>query len=232
MRQEEFFSQQELEQAAGTAARAMLECLPSLQAEHEFSPGFQAQMNTLLRQARRRRTVRRAVQRAALLALICLAGLALWTASQAQAGKAAVTWTRQAFSDGIQYSFTGGASAQALPEYQLSWLPEGYQESARSEGEDAAVYVLYRTAQGDQIAFRYLSVGRRSGFRLTLNRESYNCKTVTVNGGEADLYLSLDGEGDAILLWLDDEEGILFCLMGPLTQSAIVRMAQSLTLTE
>ncbi|MCD8376281.1 MAG: DUF4367 domain-containing protein, partial [Oscillospiraceae bacterium] len=201
--------------------------------ESPFSPAFQESMAALLRRERRRKATRRRSRWAAALTLICLASLAVWSVSQAQAGKAAVTWSRQALSDGVMYSFSGAAPEKALPSYRLSWLPEGYQETMRSEGEDA-VRIRYSAAQGDgqALSLQYFYAGRRDSFHLTMNRTDYTCKTVTVDGWEADLYLPMNEGEDAILLWLDGEEGILFCLTGPFSETVLLRATESLELAE
>ncbi len=233
MKQEDFFSQKELEQAAAATARAMLSALPPAQEERLYSPEFQKSMTALLRRERRRTASRRRTRWAAVLALVCLAGVTVWTASQAHAGGGASSWVRQNFQNSVVYSFSGAASDQALPSYRLSWLPEGYQETSRSEGVDA-VYVLYNTDQGSGqcVSLRYFYVDCRNGFQLTLNREDYECKTMSVNDGEADLYLPLNEEEDTILLWLNRQEGILFCLTGSFPESIILSMAKSVTLME
>ncbi|MCD7927983.1 MAG: DUF4367 domain-containing protein [Oscillospiraceae bacterium] len=229
MKQEELFSQRELEQAAAATAEAMLDALPAAQEERLFSPAFQENMAALLHREHRRAASRRRSRWAAALVLVCLAGAAVWTASQAQARGGAAAWARQVFQNSIVYNFSGAASDQALPSYRLSWLPEGYQQTQRYE-HPSVVSTVYQNSRGEALIFTYLHIQKSSAAILPFAQEEYVCKTVEIAGQQADLYLPLAEEEPAALVWV--EEDILFSLSGRLTEGELVDTAESVLLEE
>ncbi len=229
MKQEEFFSQKELEQAAAATAQAMLSALPPAQEARADFPEFQESMAALLRRERCRRASRRRTRWAAVLALVCLAGVTVWTASQAQARGGAASWVRQNFQNSVVYSFSGAASDQALPNYRLSWLPEGYQETQRYEHQ-TVVSTVYQTDLKETLVFTYLRIQRSSAAMLPFAQGDYIRKTVEFAGQEADLYLPLAEGEPAALVWV--EEDILFSLSGCLAEEDLVQAAQSVLAEE
>lgn len=229
MKQEDFFSQKELEQAAAATARAMLSALPPAQEERLCSPEFQKSMTALLRRERRRTASRRRTRWAAVLALVCLAGVTVWTASQAHAGGGASSWVRQNFQNSVVYSFSGAASDQALPSYRLSWLPEGYQETQRYTHQ-SVVSIVYQTSLKETLVFTYLHIQKNSAAMLPFAQGDCICEIVEIAGQEADLYLPLAEEESAALMWV--EEDILFSLSGRLTEWELMQAAESVLVKE
>ena len=229
MKQEDFFSQKELKQAAAATARAMLNALPPAQEERLYSPEFQKSMTALLRRERRRTASRRRTRWAAVLALVCLAGVTVWTASQAHAGGGASSWVRQNFQNSVVYSFSGAASDQALPSYRLSWLPEGYQETLRYTHQ-SVVSIVYQTSLKETLVFTYLHIQKNSAAMLPFAQGDRICEKVEIAGQEADLYLPLAEEESAALVWV--EEDILFSLSGRLTERELVQAAESVLVKE
>lgn len=255
---QQFFSDMELERAAESVGKALLGSLPPpAPCGHAFSPGFLTRMEALLRREKLRRGPRRARATAAIAAVALLAGLSLWAGSTGYAGGSFAAWSKEAVLGGLLDSFSGAAAEQAVPSYQLSWLPEGCQETERYV-RHSVVSILYQSGGADgqeqlhqsdltgedaapsspdpwgglELVFTYRRLPTASAFTLPFDTADYTCKTVEVKGIQAELYLPLDAEASAALIWADEEAGILFSLYGNLTEAELLQAAQSVCLIE
>ena len=106
--------------------------------------------------------------------------------------------------------------------YSLGWVPEGYEwfdshceipESIKYCGEDGGLLVLSIQEKGDSIALQVWP------------GEENLYKQITVSGVLAELYLNTEG-GSSLLLWTDEETGLVFMLSGPLTEEELIQVAE------
>lgn len=234
MKQQNIFSEEALRQAAGSVGEALLDSLPpSSQCTHEFSPDFLAQMEALLCREQQRRGLRRIRKTAAVAAVALLACLSLWVGVNGYAGGAFASWAKETSLDGILYSFSGVPVEEPIPSCYLTWLPEGCQEVERYE-HHSVVSILYQSSDLTnasaplELIFTYLYLQKSSVAKLPIDAEDYTCKTAEVKGIEADLYLPLDPERPAALIWVDEKAGILFSLYGNLTEADLLQAADSI----
>ena len=118
-------------------------------------------------------------------------------------------WHREADEDGITYaSEDTGTDYTVDPSYTLTDLPDGWAlESIRGNGSRE-----YRNGSG-RVSFS-CAYPDGGGFGWSPGSGEIPCRTVTVNGHDAELYTYSSEYGDSCLLVWEDEAGVLFWFTG------------------
>ena len=228
-----FFSEEALRRAAVSVRQSMLDSMPlPSQCTHEFSPGFQEKMERLVSGERRRKSVRKAMRRVAMFFLAVLVSAGAWLTVNAEAREAFFSWVRDTYTGAHVYRFFGEPAGEALPAYGLSWIPEGYEEvNVRDDGE--TFIALYQRDDGEShsfFEFRYFFV-QHDRYIGMLTEETEHT-SLTVNGMQADLYQAVDPDAVSDLILIDEDAGIAFQIEGVLDRSVLLRIAESIVLTD
>ena len=125
------------------------------------------------------------------------------------AASAGSYWHKETDEDGITYaSEDTGTDYTGVPGYALTNLPEGWGlESIRSHGGtnywNGSSMISFSCAYPDG-----------GGFGWSPGSGEIPCRTVTVNGHDAELYTHSSEYGDSCLLVWEDEAGVLFWFTG------------------
>ena len=108
--------------------------------------------------------------------------------------------------------------------YSLGWVPEGY-EWFDSCGELPEL-IKYRREDGEMMLLSIMESVESMEMQVELN-EGDTSRRVQVSGTEADLYLDATG-GNSVLIWTDEESGLVFMLNGPLTEEELIQTAENI----
>ena len=110
---------------------------------------------------------RTVARRAAVVLLMLSLSAAMVLAVSPKARADIIRWTMQQDGRRVEFRYHGDGPAQALPQYRIAALPEGYTETERAASY-AAGDVKYTNADGDMIllSYLYMSDGVVSGSRL------------------------------------------------------------------
>lgn len=227
-------SDEALKQAAASVRQSLLDSLPPpSQCEYEFSDTFQAKMKHLITRYDLRRRTHKAVQRVAAVFLAALISVSVWLSVDTQARAAFFSWVREVYQEHVVYRFFGNPTAEELPAYRITWLPEGYEEI--DVYNDGKIYnALYQKGDDMMSAFVFEYIFTQDGSlteMLSFDDENYNYKVIDVNGVQADFYESLLPEETSCLIWVDENKNIMFSLNGFPEESVIVHIAESIVLT-
>lgn len=108
---------------------------------------------------------RTVARRAAVVLLMLSLSAAMVLAVSPKARADIIRWTMQQDGRRVEFRYHGDGPAQALPQYRIAALPEGYTETERAASY-AAGDVKYTNADGDMIllSYLYMSDGVVSGF--------------------------------------------------------------------
>ena len=129
--------------------------------------------------------------------------------SAAAAAETGIYWHKETDENGITYaSEDTGTDYTGAPGYALTNLPEGWGlESIRSHGGtnywNGSSMISFSCAYPDG-----------GGFGWSPGSGGIPCRTVTVNGHDAELYTYSSEYGDSCLLVWEDEAGVLFWFTG------------------
>ena len=106
--------------------------------------------------------------------------------------------------------------------YSLGWVPEGYEWF--DSHCDVPEIIKYHNQDGDMLL---LSIHKgNESIKLQVQLTEGNLyKQISVSGVPADLYLNTIG-GNSILIWMDEEDGLVFVLNGPLTEEELIQVAE------
>jgi hypothetical protein len=212
----------------------MLDAMPPpSQCAHEFSSDHQAKMETLFAQDRRRTRKRAILQRVAVFFLAALVGVSVWLGVNTEARAAFFTWVQETYEGRIVYRYFREPAADQLPNYRITWVPEEYEAVDVFSGPTlfSALYQI-----GDDIStglvIDYSFAHSNMYIELEMGDTPYTEKNLMVNGVQADFYLSSDPEETNLLIWYDEDAGIVFSINGFLDESVMLHIAESIILED
>lgn len=215
-----------LRDAAIHVRQAMLDSLPAdNEYRHEFSPKFEAKMEKLLKQAKRRYHIGRITQQAAAIALAALVGISTWLAVDTEARAAALRWVREIYENSVIFHFFGDEDANADLSYEPTWLPDGcIRETENSNAVGKTI--VYHDINDELLLFRCYRI--HDGFQgQSIFDSEFEIKTAEVNGMNAEFYIPSDPAESSELSWIDEEIGVVFSVIGYLSENDLLRIAES-----
>ena len=233
------FNDQQLKDAAAFLREAYESSLPDTpEAQPRYSPDFLQKMDRLQRRHRVQKMVKTVSKCAAvlLLALVVIGGVYLTFNVEAQA--MAQAWYRSVSAERYTYRFTEDRRGQPLPDYEATWLPEGYRHSrtrryknttlvSYKKDDPKARYIIPMGLEyfwiSDQIAMA-MPVGDYGGHTITE-------QPITVNGNPAYLYEDINRWNDTRsydLIWVDQDAGLVFRLGTSLSVAETIAVAESI----
>lgn len=161
---------------------------------------------------------------ACILLTVLIGGTSVLTFST-EARAAFFGWVREVYETYFAYAFVGeGRETDENTIYCPTWIPDGYTVlNEPLPGE--TVMSSYVNDRGEYISI--ISTSENDPGILHVGGENVIVTQASVNGLSADLYLDGD-EGDTnILIWVDDEKGLLFSITGALDGDTLIKIAES-----
>ena len=142
----------------------------------------------------------------------------------APARAAVERWIVEWYETHIVYRYSG-ESEGILPRYELTGLPEGFTELERMEMYELT-YVLYGNENGELISLTYGSMAQGGATEIVPNGDTIS--EVMVGKNQGTLYIPQDPESMKTLFWMDEKAGIHFTLFANLSESDMIKLAESL----
>lgn len=171
---------------------------------------------------------RTVARRAAVVLLMLSLSAAMVLAVSPKARADIVRWTMEQDGRRVEFRYHGDGPAQALPQYRITALPEGYTETERVEA-DWNVRVTYECTGKQWIRFSYLYMqdGTASSMGIA---ESDTVKDITVSGMSGKLILTQSPESANVIIWFDTAQNLMFSIHANVDESVIITMAESVSL--
>ena len=218
------FTDEALREPALLITDAMLAAIP-VDSEHEFSPGFQAKMQKLLRRARQK--AHSILRRVAVIFLAFLLSAGTWLAVDTDAQAAFARWTLEVFGDSAVYRFFCAPDDDTIPDYRLTWFPEEYTVLDANKSSDSNV-IVYGGDQSAAMFYYHLLSEDRYMVITSLSGEELKPEPVTINGASGEFYdLSADGLANT-LAWVDGDANLVFAIEAFTDRDTMIRMAESM----
>lgn len=228
------FTENELKIAATIVSDALLDAMPSPSEVHyDLSEDFSKKMNVLCARARRQAKIRTVLQRAAMFFLATLIALGTWLTVDSEARASFLDWVKEIYENSTLYHFLRDADITELPNYTMSWLPEGftilltdtssvghteYYENSETGESIFFVYNLYNTGFAPEVFYDYSDGSKQ--------------KTISINGTAADYYPGDESSATSVLIWSDEINEVWFSLSSDLDESTIIRIAENVKLSK
>ncbi len=187
---------------------------------HQFSPGFARKMKACTQRAAYGKGWLYA-RRAACIALVFLLfGSCLMAVPQVRA--AVASWFIYRDPDGGAMYLPNSSTAAQAGNYGISWVPEGFLPDERHGLKQT---VRYLTADRNMILLEWKSP-KDGG--MGLGGWADKTYTTTVNGRPADVYLYTEALEQCILVWISEDESVLFILTTNCDEETTIRIAESI----
>lgn len=210
---------------AAEARDIWLETLPddSEIPEHEFSEEFDKEMHRLVALSQTKKRPPKQFQRIAAMLAVVIIGTSSFFAINAEARAAFVGWIKELTGTYFVYRYEGEAQVGVEPtDYRPTWLPDGYAEFYLDDSEDT-VFVAYANEAGEMLKLSYApNPDQTAWFVETSNTVR---KDATVNGAQADLFVSTDSATSSAIMWVD-QYNTAFMLSGFLDEATLIYVAE------
>lgn len=211
-----------LKEAIIKADNALLDELEKEECEHVFSDEFEFKMKSIIKSVkpRRRKVVLKSI---ASIFIICLLTGSAFVFSETELGAACSTWIKTQYDKIMSYRMADYAEGEEgqLTEYNPEWLPYGYRKSGVVNGADMKV-VIYSAAEGQSIRFMYTKKGS-----ITIEQDNHEYIELKVVDCYAELYISNNSEVSSKIVWIDEDEKIMFCISAFLEAEELIKIAES-----
>lgn len=201
----------------------------AFQATPKYRRQMQAMVSNPLRWLHRREHPmwRRALQKVAIISLICLLAFGCVMMVSPAARAAVVRWVVEWYGNTINYFYSGEQNQEPLPLYGISDLPEGYVETARNI-TPSLVAVTYENQDGGAIYFDYSFMHQGAQTSFTLNDD--DVIDVEVNGMAGKFFESHVSGNLNKLTWIDAEQDLQFTIGGCFEYDELLHMAETVSL--
>lgn len=223
------FSDEELRIAAQAVRNAMVCALPDAsKCQHTFSERFLRKMRPLF-QIDRRGMQRKAVLRHVAVFIIGIFITAtLFLAFNPQARADFVGWIRSTYERSIFYQFFSENSAESqeptLPEVEFTWLPGEYEkQQVYNDGQKA---MLLLSSDEGTLVLEYMF--SENADYVEVFTEGYNHGQTMINGKIADTYWGSDQDNSNALVWMNNDETVVFNLTGAHPIETLVTIAEGI----
>lgn len=212
-------TEKQLRQAAEEYVQALSESLEAPEV-HIFSRRFERKMRGLLTKSAHPAWAAfgRAVASFAMVMLVLFGSV---LAVNTEARELFLGWFRQQMDGAVHFSSRN--PSQEDTQYQLTWIPEGYEfyDLVQEYGGET---MLYANEAGDLLRFTYLHPSE--------NGETYSFpgkheeKQVSIQGTTGTLYLPYDKQISPGIIW-QNEAGTFFEITGRCDETVLLRAAES-----
>lgn len=141
-------------------------------------------------------------------------------------------WVTEWYENHITYKYTGADMAGAMPQYEITELPEGYAEgeSERTEWPGQVEVVYSNKETGQTIYLDYIQM--RQGGAADFVVEDVEIIPVMVIGLDGQLFWRSDWKNKwNTITWIDPDSGLQFSIDASLGKVDILNIAESVSLS-
>lgn len=170
---------------------------------------------------------RQAVRRAAVFLVVCGMTLAGAMAFSPAARTAMVRWVVERSGYDIDYIYAGEGSEEALPQYEITALPEGFVETERDTAP-SLVAVTYENGDGDVIYLDYVFM--HQGALTSFNISDADVFDVTVGQLPGTFFKARTPGNMSTLRWIDQDLNLHFSVGGCFEKDVLLHIAKSVSL--
>lgn len=219
-----------LQVAARKVQNAMLNSLPEDDSElPEPSLAFEKKTEQLIRQFKKREQRRKFLQCAAACFLAILVGLSGWLALDTEARASVSKWIREISENTVYYRFFAAEDRSKISvDFVPQWIPDGYKTEQIQSGYSTKA-ISY--SNGEKQIVLVCSVAD-SGTQNQVAGEEFRLEEVQIGDCSGDFYEEASTEEPNGLIWMDEESGVVFSIVGFLDKKTMIQIAESIVLNE
>ena len=202
--------------------------------EPSISPRQAKRMHAMLEDPfgyakRMRRPLWRKIAHTAAMAAVTIGlSVAVLTAVSPTVRAAIKAWFMEIRNSDIVYYFAGESKDEELPYYTITELPEGYAPTGEMVELPDYRLMVFENSAHQQLTLEYSAM--TDGGRFWVSTSDMQVRDITVNGHPGQLFLSLDETQSSAVLWMDEEANLQFLIDSFADESALLHIAESVSL--
>ncbi len=166
-------------------------------------------------------------RRVAIILIACIVAIGGIVAISPTARATVIRWIVEWYENNIDYRFMGGQNTEALPQYEITDLPDGYVETVRDTAP-GLVAVTYENQTGDVIYLNYACM--HQGTLSSFDTENADVFDIRVNHLDGKFFRSRTPENLNTLTWIDPDQNLQFIVDGRIEYDALLHIAGSISL--
>ena len=228
------FSEEELRLAAEKSCSLMLSTIPEYDNPVCFTDDFLNRMDRLIQKIRKKKQQRLMIMRFAAVFVVAMLVVFTWLSVDVQAREKFFRWFKQYDNNYIHYIFNNGnlekTITDELPNYEISWLPDGFTLSDEESFADAYLAIFENTTNQESLVFEYDILLDENTMGLFSNE--IQSERLTINGMEAEIVYGSDASESNNLTWFDESQGIILSINSTLDPETIIRIAEGVRLAQ
>lgn len=228
----QFITDEELTIATAMVSEAMLRSLPEPEeCTGQFTIQFEEKIEKLKKTAIRKANWKKFARSAVAAILVVLIGFSMLCAFNTEVRAAVIGWFKKSFENYTAYWFNDNVEDDLIPEYDITWTPEGY-ELVFDEVMPDSIIKLYQNPENelDGFTFNCYKPQADSPVKVEMLGSQHIVEQVYINGCSGDLYLSLDPNDSHCLIWSDDNNQVAFAITSYSPPDDILHIAESVKL--
>lgn len=204
-------SDRELQKATAMVRSSMLESLPD-NPDGQFSEDFLKRIDELRVVKRRIEKLQIIRKRFATAVAAFVIAMTMLLSLNTEVRAAVATWFKEVYETFTTYWFTP-ETQNNLPTFELTEIPEGficiYDETLSNSRS-----MLYQNEknQSDIFSIRYALLQADAPLTASYPSSDFDSVETEVNGDSADLYISKKPSESHALVWIDEQNGVVFTI--------------------
>ena len=132
-------------------------------------------------------------------------------------------WVVEWYQTHIVYRYSG--SAESLPQYELTGLPDGLTEVERTE-EPTFTSVTYGNESDERICFDYEVMTQGGANTIIPNKDVV--VEVRISNNQGKLFIPQEPGSLKTLTWIDEKDSVQFTLIADMNESDLIGLAESI----
>ena len=132
-------------------------------------------------------------------------------------------WVVEWYQTHIVYRYSG--SAESLPQYELTGLPDGFTEIERTE-EPTFTSVTYGNESDERICFDYEVMTQGGANTIIPNKDVV--VEVRISNNQGKLFIPQEPGSLKTLTWIDEKDSVQFTLIADMNESDLIGLAESI----
>jgi len=225
------FTDDDLRKAIARVAEIRLKQLDELEDyTYTFSDAFNEKMARLIRRVMRRMYAVTFAKRVAAVFAAMLVGITAWLTFDVEARAAVFEWVKEVYENSIVYRYWGEPITHTLPQYDLTYLPDGFEKVDGWDDETRSSSFYINKETGDAIIYEYRFINNYSHIQIfEPTFDSY--ETVYIQENEK-IYLPKNNTSNSnTILWINQTQDIFFKIDSTLEQNQILDIIEKNSLT-
>lgn len=188
------------------------------------SKTFERKIRKLCRKANHPVLYRSLNKVASVILALLITGSA-WLAVDVEARAAFTAWVREVYENSIVYQFFSPRTACAIVHYELTSLPDGYEEVDVFEGKTMGTRIYAKDLDVIALTYQETTVETITALLGT----DYTHEVVKIGNIAGDFYCPADPTQTNELIWVDEEASIAFQITSYWEKDDMIELAASIT---